>query len=514
MLTETTKLAINIVGGDRPRAEKWCVGFVSRPRVLDFWARRVLAGTANKDDLAVILENEAEPPPPDPLPYDIETRLVQQQTLQRPQNTDGPGTQLKLLLQSLGFIQGDGCSCLARMETMDTWGLEGCRTNREAIIAWLRSEQANRGWVEKVKAGALAVKSGLVLRLNPLDPAPGLVDEALRRWEAVLASRAEQAKVPATTTTNVEVQPVPARERPQQQEGLRPYTLQRNGGGYQQNYTHPPAGSDTDLQTEGAGDTVTNLKWAYGVTCVQSRARSLLPRTLLSLRTGGFPHPTLFMDGCTFEDAAAYEQQLGLPLEVRRGRLGAYGNWFLALATLYIRNPACDRYAIFQDDFVTVRNLRQYLERCRYPDPEARQFGQGPQQLGKPVPQARGYWNLYTFPSNQAYAPTDSRGRQRVGWYESDQLGKGAVALVFSRAAVVTLLTSFHMTERVMTPGRGTKAIDGGVVAALAKEGWREYVHNPSLVQHTGADTTIEGNPPHLLAESFDEQLDPLTLLG
>jgi len=95
---------------------------------------------------------------------------------------DGPGSELKRLLTELGLTGKAGCGCEAFLLQMNAWGLDGCAQHREAILAQLRVNQARLGWLEALRAAAAAVRSGLVLALNPLDPAPGLLDEALRRW--------------------------------------------------------------------------------------------------------------------------------------------------------------------------------------------------------------------------------------------------------------------------------------------------------------------------------------------
>lgn len=234
-----------------------------------------------------------------------------------------------------------------------------------------------------------------------------------------------------------------------------------------------------------------NLSWAYGVTTVPGRFDTLLPRTLNCLTLAGFPSPRLFIDGCKEEGLPGhlicYEKTLRYP------RIRAYGNWILALGELFIRNPTAHRYAIFQDDFVTYRNLKYYLDNIPYPE--------------------RGYCNLYTFPSNQTLAPKDGS----TGWYPSDQQGKGAVALVFNRDAAFKILTHEHMVNKPHGVGiRSWKNIDGGVVDAMKKSGWKEYVHNPSLVQHTGLTTSMEGpHPRHLQAVSFrGEDYDAREMLG
>jgi hypothetical protein len=41
---------------------------------------------------------------------------------------------------------------------------------------------------------------------------------------------------------------------------------------------------------------------------------------------------------------------------------------------------------------------------------------------------------------------------------------------------------------------RGHKFIDGGIVAAMNRVGWSEYVHVPSIVQHIGHVSSIGHN--------------------
>lgn len=214
------------------------------------------------------------------------------------------------------------------------------------------------------------------------------------------------------------------------------------------------------------------LKWSYGVTCVPERMDSVLVDTLESLAAGGFERPRLFVDG----ERAIPERFSGYEMTVHRPRLRTFGNWVLALWELYVRRPDADRYALFQDDMVCYRNLRQYLERCPFP--------------------SKGYLNLYLFPQNEKLA----KGRR--GWYQSNQLGKGAVALVFDNEGARLLLGHPHMVDRPLDERRGWKSIDGGIVTAFKKAKWKEYVHNPSLVQHTGTKSSM-GNKQHPKADSF-----------
>jgi len=227
------------------------------------------------------------------------------------------------------------------------------------------------------------------------------------------------------------------------------------------------------------------MEWAYGITTVPERLSNVFPRTLASLKAGGFDQPRIFVDGAS--NSKAYDH-FGLPITTRWPIIRTYGNWMLSMAELYIRNPRADRYALFQDDFVTCRNLRAYLTQLKYP--------------------TKGYFNLYSFPENEALASP-----KRFGFHLSNQKGKGAVALVFNREAVTILLQHHHI---IAWPQRakGWAKVDGAIVEAFRRINWKEFVHNPSLVQHTGAKSSM-GSPVHPLSGTFPgEDFDALDFLS
>lgn len=95
----------------------------------------------------------------------------------------GPGTELKKLLAHLGVTPNSNCDCNAKAARMDAWGAAGCRKNLAVIVDWLREGQARWGWRDKLAAGGKAVFSGLAFQLNPLDPIPGLVEQAISQAE-------------------------------------------------------------------------------------------------------------------------------------------------------------------------------------------------------------------------------------------------------------------------------------------------------------------------------------------
>lgn len=241
------------------------------------------------------------------------------------------------------------------------------------------------------------------------------------------------------------------------------------------------------------------LTWTCGVTTVPERRDGLLHDTLMSLERGGFPSPRLFVDRSTYPWGESCSG--GRAQSIRDPRVGAYGNWVLAAWELFLRDPEADRYAIFQDDVICSANLRPYLDAAAYPE--------------------RGYLNLYTFPVNQELCVEGHEG-----FYLSNQRGKGACALVFSNLGMQTLLGSDHLVahatdKRLMGNDpdsyRRTRNIDGAVIEAFKKSGWQEWVHNPSLIQHTGTEhSTIRGRnvPDNWKATSFrGEEYDCLELL-
>jgi len=229
------------------------------------------------------------------------------------------------------------------------------------------------------------------------------------------------------------------------------------------------------------------MKWAVGVTTVPKRMNDgLLDRTLESLNDTGFIDPVMFVDG----------EGLATDWAVFRGEsVTAYGNFLLGIWELFIRNPSADRFAMFQDDLVASKNLRAYLEAVPYPPSS--------------------YLNLYTWPCNANTAGNPNWNPDRTGFILSDQMGRGAVALVFDNATVRTLLSSREMVEHLNDSHRSTRAIDRAVKNALGGAHIREFVHNPSLVQHTGTYSVIsKRNNHHPESPIFNgEDFDLLSLL-
>lgn len=220
--------------------------------------------------------------------------------------------------------------------------------------------------------------------------------------------------------------------------------------------------------------------WMVGVTTCHSR-RVLSNDTTLreeQLERAGFNRYWIFSDGGTPEMILRPPGAIGVTVRDQFGN--AYGNWLLGMLEMYLRNPNADYYAMFQDDILSTRNLKDYLEQLKFPD--------------------NGYLNLYTFPTNY------KNSSKKVGLHITNQSGLGALGLVFTNDVLVRILPNNHLIDRVKDVKRGHKSIDGAVVSAANKVGIKEYIHVPSLLQHTGAVTSISGNRVHPQANTFPGQ--------
>lgn len=93
----------------------------------------------------------------------------------------GPGTELAALLASIGIKELPGCGCKKKMAQMDRWGVNGCKERFEEIVGWMRDGYDKAGLLAKVRAAAFAAATGLAFKLEPGNPLPGLIREAIRR---------------------------------------------------------------------------------------------------------------------------------------------------------------------------------------------------------------------------------------------------------------------------------------------------------------------------------------------
>jgi len=95
----------------------------------------------------------------------------------------GPGRELEEIFEQLEITYKESCGCAAYARQMDLWGVEGCLEHFGEIVDRLRTNAAKYTLWEQFKSAGRALHTGLAFHLNPLDPFPGLVREAIRRFE-------------------------------------------------------------------------------------------------------------------------------------------------------------------------------------------------------------------------------------------------------------------------------------------------------------------------------------------
>lgn len=188
------------------------------------------------------------------------------------------------------------------------------------------------------------------------------------------------------------------------------------------------------------------------------------PSSLKSVRRAGWANVRVFSEphvslSCT--DAPS-------GLSKRDQVLGPFSNWYLGLTELYLRNPHCEAYAMFQDDIVLAPHTRDYLQDSLWPAPQI------------------GVLSLYC-PSHE-HKP-DITGFRAINWgWEA----WGALAYVFSNPSIRTFLSdAIVLNHRHHGPADGSRNIDSVVGSWCQRTGLPYFIHTPSLVQHVGNASTI-----------------------
>jgi hypothetical protein len=204
-------------------------------------------------------------------------------------------------------------------------------------------------------------------------------------------------------------------------------------------------------------------QWAAGVTTAP-RPVATLERTLRSLADAGWSAVRLFAEPGSLIPAAFGM----LPVTWRESRVGAFGNWHLALSELFMRDPKADAYLLCQDDVLLSRRAREYLETELWPA------------------SSLGAFSLYAGGPQFSQLPTGFHV-DASGWE-----ARGALAYVFPNAAVRLLLGHpYVLNHRRRGPNAGMADIDGVVGAWCLASGLPAYIHAPSLARHIGDISTI-----------------------
>ncbi len=202
--------------------------------------------------------------------------------------------------------------------------------------------------------------------------------------------------------------------------------------------------------------------WSVGVTTAP-RGVPTLADCLASLAKAGWDRPRLFVDG----DVAVPPEFAHLPQTDRQPVIGAWPNYYLALAELLMREPEADAYMIVQDDSLFADfGVRDYLERILWP-------GKRP-----------GVVSLFC---SRAYT------QAKPGWYAFPGVWVWcALAFVFPREAAQRFLADRDVVLHRWSKARHNLAeIDWRVGQWAADHGVPVYYPTPSLVQHIGEVSSL-----------------------
>ena len=200
-----------------------------------------------------------------------------------------------------------------------------------------------------------------------------------------------------------------------------------------------------------------------GVT-TSPRIQATLEPCLDGLLRAGWDRPHLFIDG----PVRVADRHASLPATYRRERVGAWPNYFLALAELLLLRPRAEAFMIVQDDalFYDSESLPKYLEHVLWPSREPCLV------------------SLYCCVDDQAPRP---------GWREVSRVPvTGPVALVFPPEIAKSFLTDFAVFEHRWQPDETAATSLGDLIATWCHgQGITTWFPTPSLVRHIGDTSTI-----------------------
>lgn len=172
--------------------------------------------------------------------------------------------------------------------------------------------------------------------------------------------------------------------------------------------------------------------------------------------------------------------------------MGAWPNWYLALAELVMLDPLADYYFMSQDDVVFCEHLRDFLEQDLWSDKQT------------------GVISLY--------CPSIYHGKKRLPDYGPHEVAEGfglvgALTYLFPATAARAILQDTQVVEhRLKGRRRGLCNIDAVVGRWAEQSGRKVYYYSPALAAHIGETSSIWPNQPvrasrtgcNFLGEHFD----------
>jgi hypothetical protein len=208
-----------------------------------------------------------------------------------------------------------------------------------------------------------------------------------------------------------------------------------------------------------------DARWAVAVTTAP-RKPATLERSLRSLAAAGFTDVRVFAEpGSTvpkWDVVAVHERTLG-----------PFQNWRTSLAALRDEKPDAEFYAVFQDDVLYSRGLKEFLESDLW-------FAD---DIGFVSPyRSEGKKVKGRFIASEKYMDRREPLRERC------RLGNGlwgALTYVMPRASVDVLLADEALKIRERT-------IDLAIHPTLAAKGLRAWYYNPSLAEHMKGASSLD----------------------
>jgi hypothetical protein len=212
---------------------------------------------------------------------------------------------------------------------------------------------------------------------------------------------------------------------------------------------------------ERVGDPI--REWAIGVVTAP-RETPTLGDCLAALVAAGWSATCIY----TFaEPNVDLPEAWAGPVTRRPTRLGAWSNYYLALAELIQRHPDADAFAVLQDDAIlTTGHARQYLERALWPG-------------------GRALVSLYT--------PTNYTDGRRRGWnkFRDERWIWGALAFLWPRELLLEFLGDQTVLRAQYNDTDRQRKVDIRVGKWAQRAGVAVYHPRPSLVQHVGETSTL-----------------------
>jgi hypothetical protein len=93
---------------------------------------------------------------------------------------EGVGREVEKILKSFGVAMPICGECRLWIDRMNKWGPDGCEQNREEILKRLRQHAVALNIRDKLRMGIGAFYTGFWRKVRWYDPAPGILDEAIR----------------------------------------------------------------------------------------------------------------------------------------------------------------------------------------------------------------------------------------------------------------------------------------------------------------------------------------------